>query len=136
MPHAGSLHVRLHIGDCSVVWRTDRREFVELFGDLSDSLFKTILLALVGVDGCASIGAFAVAVLLAYGVALRDTLLIILVAYLAKFWALGFRPVAAGLDGIPADSYRAARVSGLGRQCALAHGDAHQRRHRNRQRFD
>ena len=31
----------------------------------------------------------AVAVLLAYGVALRDTLLIILIAYLAKFWALG-----------------------------------------------
>ncbi len=56
----------------------------------------------------------AVAVLLAYGVALRDTLLIILVAYLAKFWALGFRPVAAGLDGIPADSYRAARASGAG----------------------
>ena len=56
----------------------------------------------------------AVAVLLAYGVALRDTLLIILIAYLAKFWALGYRPVAAGLDGIPADSYRAARVSGAG----------------------
>lgn len=56
----------------------------------------------------------AVAVLLAYGVALRDTLLIILVAYLAKFWALGFRPVAAGLDGIPADAYHAARSSGAG----------------------
>ena len=56
----------------------------------------------------------AVAVLLAYGVALRDTLLIILVAYLAKFWALGYRPVASGLDAIPADSYRAARVSGAG----------------------
>jgi iron(III) transport system permease protein len=56
----------------------------------------------------------AVAVLLAYGVALRDTLLIILVAYLAKFWALGYRPVASGLDGIPADSYRAARASGAG----------------------
>jgi iron(III) transport system permease protein len=54
----------------------------------------------------------AVAVLLAYGVALRDTLAIILIAYLAKFWALGYRPVAAGLDGIPADSYRAARISG------------------------
>lgn len=54
----------------------------------------------------------AVAVLLAYGVALRDTLLIILVAYLAKFWALGYRPIAAGLDGIAADLYRAARVSG------------------------
>jgi iron(III) transport system permease protein len=56
----------------------------------------------------------AVAVLLAYGVALRDTLAIILVAYLAKFWALGFRPVAAGLDGIPPDAYHAARVSGAG----------------------
>jgi iron(III) transport system permease protein len=56
----------------------------------------------------------AVAILLAYGVALRDTLAIILVAYLAKFWALGFRPVAAGLDGIPADAHHAARVSGAG----------------------
>lgn len=56
----------------------------------------------------------AVAVLLAYGVALRDTLAIILVAYLAKFWALGYRPVVAGLDDIPADLYRAARVSGAG----------------------
>jgi iron(III) transport system permease protein len=54
----------------------------------------------------------AVAVLLAYGVALRDTLLIILVAYLAKFWALGYRPIAAGSDGMAADLYRAARVSG------------------------
>jgi iron(III) transport system permease protein len=56
----------------------------------------------------------AVAVLLAYGASLRDTLLIILVAYLAKFWALGYRPVASGLDAIPADAYRAARVSGAG----------------------
>lgn len=56
----------------------------------------------------------AVAVLLAYGVALRDTLAIILVAYLAKFWALGMRPVAAGLDAIPPDAVRAARSSGAG----------------------
>lgn len=56
----------------------------------------------------------AVAVLLAYGAALRDTLAIILIAYLAKFWALGYRPLAAGLDAIPADSYRAARMSGAG----------------------
>ena len=56
----------------------------------------------------------AVAMLLAYGASLRDTLLIILIAYLAKFWALGYRPVAAGLDAIPADAYRAARVSGAG----------------------
>jgi iron(III) transport system permease protein len=54
----------------------------------------------------------AVAVLLAYGVVLRDTLAIILVAYLAKFWALGYRPVASGLGDLSADLYRAARVSG------------------------
>jgi iron(III) transport system permease protein len=54
----------------------------------------------------------AVAVLLAYGVALRDTLLIILVAYLAKLWALGHRPVAAGLEGLAPDLLRAARSSG------------------------
>jgi iron(III) transport system permease protein len=56
----------------------------------------------------------AVAMLLAYGAALRDTLLIIVVAYLAKFWALGYRPIAAGLDGIAPDVYRAARASGAG----------------------
>ena len=56
----------------------------------------------------------AVAVLLAYGASLRDTLLLILIAYLAKFWALGYRPVASGLDAIPADAYRAARISGAG----------------------
>lgn len=54
----------------------------------------------------------AVAVLLAYGITLRDTLAIILVAYLAKFWALGYRPIASGLGGLSADLYRAARVSG------------------------
>jgi iron(III) transport system permease protein len=54
----------------------------------------------------------AVGVLLAYGVVLRDTLAIILVAYLAKFWALGYRPVASGLGDLSADLYRAARVSG------------------------
>jgi iron(III) transport system permease protein len=54
----------------------------------------------------------AVAVLLAYGVALRDTLAIILVAYVAKFWALGYRPIAAGIDGMPEDLRRAARASG------------------------
>ena len=54
----------------------------------------------------------AVAVLLAYGATLRDTLVIILVAYLAKLWALGHRPVAAGLEGLAPDLSRAARVSG------------------------
>lgn len=54
----------------------------------------------------------ALAVLLGYGAALRDTLLIILVAYLAKFWALGHRPIAGAVDRFPADLWRAARASG------------------------
>lgn len=54
----------------------------------------------------------AVAVLLAYGSFLRDTLAIILVAYLAKFWALGHRPLAGAADRIPDDLLRAARSSG------------------------
>jgi iron(III) transport system permease protein len=58
--------------------------------------------------------ALAVAVLLAYGRLLRDTLAIILVAYLAKFWALGHRPIAGAADRLPADLPRAARASGAG----------------------
>ncbi|HSR15641.1 MAG TPA: ABC transporter permease subunit, partial [Gemmatimonadales bacterium] len=58
--------------------------------------------------------ALAVAVLLAYGSPLRDTLLIILVAYLAKFWALGHRPIAGSLENVPPDLPRAARASGAG----------------------
>ena len=63
--------------------------------------------------------ALAVAVLLAYGPWLRDTLLIILVAYLAKFWALGHRSIAGSADAIPPDLYRAARSGGAGPATAL-----------------
>lgn len=56
--------------------------------------------------------ALAVAVLLAYGGFLRDTLAIILVAYLAKFWALGHRPLTGAADRLPTDLVRAARASG------------------------
>lgn len=56
----------------------------------------------------------AVAVLLAYGQWLRDTLLLILIAYLAKFWALGHRTLAGSVDAIPPDLMRAARASGAG----------------------
>jgi iron(III) transport system permease protein len=63
--------------------------------------------------------ALAVAVLLAYGGWLRDTLAIILVAYLAKFWALGQRQVAGSLERLPADAVRAARASGAGPIVAL-----------------
>jgi len=63
--------------------------------------------------------ALAVAVLLAYGPWLRDTLMIILVAYLAKFWALGHRSIAGSADAIPPDLYRAARSGGAGPLTAL-----------------
>lgn len=56
--------------------------------------------------------ALAVAVLLAYGPWLRDTLLLIGVAYVAKFWALGHRTVVGAADALPADCARAARSSG------------------------
>lgn len=58
--------------------------------------------------------ALAVAILVAYGGLLRNTLLIILVAYVAKFWALGHRQLAGSLDRLPADLVRAARASGAG----------------------
>lgn len=63
--------------------------------------------------------ALAVAVLLAYGPWLRDTMLIILVAYLAKFWALGHRPISGSVDTLPPDLYRAARISGASAWVAL-----------------
>lgn len=63
--------------------------------------------------------ALAIAVLLAYGGWLRDSLAIILVAYVAKFWALGQRQVAGSADRLPADVVRAARASGAGAWMAL-----------------
>ena len=56
--------------------------------------------------------ALAVAVLLAYGRVLYNTLAIILVAYLAKFWALGHRPLAGASDRLPSDVVLASRASG------------------------
>jgi iron(III) transport system permease protein len=58
--------------------------------------------------------ALAVAVLIAYGSVLRDTLAIILIAYVAKFWALGHRQLAGSLERLPEDLVRAARASGAG----------------------
>jgi iron(III) transport system permease protein len=58
--------------------------------------------------------ALAVAVLLAYGRLLYNTLAIILVAYLAKFWALGHRPLAGASDRLPSDVVLASRASGAG----------------------
>ncbi|MDX1659980.1 MAG: ABC transporter permease subunit [Nitriliruptorales bacterium] len=61
----------------------------------------------------------AVAVLLAYGSLLRDTLALILIAYLAKFWALGHRTLVGSVDAVPADLVRAARASGAGALTAV-----------------
>ncbi len=58
--------------------------------------------------------ALAVAVLLAYGGWLRDSLAIILIVYVAKFWALGYRQLAGSYDRLPPDQIRAARASGAG----------------------
>jgi iron(III) transport system permease protein len=58
--------------------------------------------------------ALAVAVLLAYGPWLRDTLTIILIAYLAKFWALAHRSAAGSIGSLDRDLVRAARASGAG----------------------
>src|SRR5918993_4108693 len=56
----------------------------------------------------------AVALLIAYGRWLSGTLALILLAYLAKLWAVAHRPIAGALDRLPPDELRAARVSGAG----------------------
>ncbi|MFP3915816.1 MAG: ABC transporter permease [Actinomycetota bacterium] len=54
----------------------------------------------------------AVAMLIAYGATLRDTLLLILLAYLAKLWGVGHRVVEGAAGTVPPDLYRAALSSG------------------------
>lgn len=54
----------------------------------------------------------AIGVLLAYGSVLRDTVLIILIAYIAKFWALAHRPVAGSADAVSPEVFGAARLCG------------------------
>ncbi len=56
----------------------------------------------------------AVSMLLAFGPVLRDTLAIIGIAYVAKLWALGQRPIAGAVDRLSGDLQRAARASGAG----------------------
>jgi iron(III) transport system permease protein len=63
--------------------------------------------------------ALAVGVMIGYGRWLAGSALIILVAYLAKFWVLGYRPVEAALDRLSPEPARAARVSGAGAATAL-----------------
>lgn len=56
--------------------------------------------------------ALAVGLLIAYGRFLDGSVLIILVAYVAKFWAVGHRALAAGADRLAPEWHRAGRVSG------------------------
>jgi iron(III) transport system permease protein len=58
--------------------------------------------------------ALAVGVMIGYGRWLAGSALIILVAYLAKFWVLGYRPIQAALDRLSPEPVRAARISGAG----------------------
>jgi iron(III) transport system permease protein len=58
--------------------------------------------------------ALAVGLLIAYGRWLSGTLVLILLAYLAKLWAFAHRPIAGALDRFPPDELRAARASGAG----------------------
>ncbi|MDQ6658336.1 MAG: ABC transporter permease subunit [Actinomycetota bacterium] len=56
----------------------------------------------------------AVGLSIAYGPAIGGTMLLILLAYLAKFWAIAHRTTAAALDRFPDAERQAARVSGAG----------------------
>jgi iron(III) transport system permease protein len=56
--------------------------------------------------------ALAVALLISYGRWLGGGLALILVAYLAKFWALAHRAVSGAVDRLPVAEWQAARTSG------------------------
>ncbi len=71
-------------------------------------VYSTAVLLTFAVPG----STLAVAVLLAYGSPLRDTLALILIAYLAKLWGVGHRAVAGSATGLAPDLYRAAQASG------------------------
>jgi iron(III) transport system permease protein len=61
----------------------------------------------------------AVGVLVAYGRWLEGSLTVILLAYMAKLWALALRPISGALDRLPASELQAARTSGAGPGAAL-----------------
>lgn len=96
---------------------------VVLLGSLVTSLrrtrfgrpFRSMVLLTFAVPG----STLAVAVLLVYGATLRDTLVIILIAYLSKLWGMGHRVVEGAADAIPPDLYLAARASGASASSAV-----------------
>lgn len=53
-----------------------------------------------------------VGLLLTYGRWLGGTLAIILLAYVAKLWAMAHRPISGALDRLPPDELHASRISG------------------------
>jgi len=63
--------------------------------------------------------ALAVGIIIGYGRWLDGSVTIILLAYLAKFWVFGHRPVQAALDRLPPGLTRAARLSGAGPATAM-----------------
>ncbi|MFN2562517.1 MAG: ABC transporter permease [Jatrophihabitans sp.] len=58
--------------------------------------------------------ALAVGLLVAYDRRLGGTLLLIMLAYLAKFWALAHRTISGAADRMPPAEWQAARASGAG----------------------
>jgi iron(III) transport system permease protein len=107
-----------------------------LIGALGRSLALAVLAATLGVALGAAVAAFrrgrfgrvaglavllgfavpgstlAVAMLLGYGRLLRDTLALILIAYLAKLWAVAHRSIAGSVANLAPDLTLAARASG------------------------
>jgi iron(III) transport system permease protein len=61
----------------------------------------------------------AVGLLITYGRWLGGTLLLILLAYLAKLWAFAHRPISGALDRLPPDELAAARGSGASLPVAI-----------------
>jgi iron(III) transport system permease protein len=64
--------------------------------------------------------ALAVALLIAYGRWFGGGLALILIAYLAKFWALAHRTLSGAVDRLPTAELQAARVSGARPAAAVA----------------
>ncbi len=71
-------------------------------------VFGVVVLMTFAVPG----STLAVAMILAHGRLLRDTLLIILAAYVAKLWAVGHRAIAGSAENVAPHLYLAARSSG------------------------
>jgi iron(III) transport system permease protein len=81
-------------------------------GGRSVSILITLTLVLPG-------STLAIGLLIGYGRWLADTVVIILLAYLAKLWALAHRPISAAVDRLPSAGLHAARVSGARLPTAL-----------------